>query len=73
MKNMQIVEKTENFEIIKKRSGRYGVRRARGQWINGDEKEKILSKEGFVKLSTPKPKEEPAAEEAKSEETAASE
>ena len=60
---MEVVKKTENYIIIKKRSGRYGVKNTAGKWINGDEKIKILSDAGLVKAAPVKPSEEPAVEE----------
>ena len=39
---MESVKKTEAYEIVKKRSGRYGVVGANRKWISGDEKVKIL-------------------------------
>lgn len=61
---METVKQTKEFKIFKKRNGRYGVKSSNGKWINGEEKVKILSTEGLIKLSAPKKKEEPAAEEA---------
>jgi hypothetical protein len=61
---MEVVKKTENYIIIKKRSGRYGVKNTAGKWINGDEKFKILSDAGLVKSAAVKPTEEPTTEEA---------
>jgi hypothetical protein len=57
---MEIVKQTEEYQIIKKRSGRYGVRGADRRWIGGDEKVKILIAEGLIKA--PEPKAEPEAE-----------
>ena len=67
---MELVKKADNLSIYKKRSGRYGVKNAQGKWINGDEKTKILSSEGLIKLS--KAAEKPA-EEATEEATEATE
>lgn len=55
---MEIVKKTEAYQIIKKRNGRYAVRGADRKWIGGDEKVNILVDEGLVKAAAPK-KEEP--------------
>ena len=57
---MEIVKKTEEYQIIKKRSGRYGVRGTDRKWVTGDEKVKILAAEGLIKAAAPKP--EPEAE-----------
>lgn len=69
---METVKETENYTIFKKRNGRYGVRTTdkMRKWINGDEKAKILSDEGLIKLSVaaPAPAQEAPAEEAAAEE-----
>lgn len=58
---MEVVKETKDYTIFKKRSGRYGVRRKNGAWVNGSDKVEILVGEGLVKAAVPK-KEEPAAE-----------
>jgi hypothetical protein len=59
---MQTVKKTADYQIFKKRSGRYCVQTKDQAWVKGDDKLQILVKEGFVKISAPKKKaEEPAA------------
>jgi len=69
---MEIVKTTEDYQIIKKRSGRYGVRRTNRKWVNGEEKTEILIAEGLMKAPTPKPEpEEEAPEEAAAAEDAA--
>ena len=59
---MEAVKSTKEFKIYKKRNGRYGVKNDKGKWVNGADK--ILSSEGFIKLSPKKeaPAEAPAAE-----------
>lgn len=59
---MEVVKKTDAYVIVKKRSGRFGVKNSEGKWINGDEKVKILVDAGLVKAAVPAPKEEPAEE-----------
>ncbi len=62
---MEVVKKTDAYVIVKKRSGRFGVKNSSGKWINGDEKVKILVEAGLVKAAVPKkeePVEEPAEE-----------
>lgn len=61
---MQAVKTTKEYTVFKKRSGRHAVQKLDGTtWIRGDEKTKILLKEGLIKLTAPKKKEEaPAAE-----------
>ena len=68
---MEIVKKLKDHIIYKKRSGRYGVKNSRGQWVNGEEKTKLLLAEGLIKVSEPKKVEEPAAEETPAEEVEA--
>ncbi|MCB0376920.1 MAG: hypothetical protein KDD33_00380 [Bdellovibrionales bacterium] len=67
---METVKQTKEMKIFKKRNGRFAIKKADGKWINGEEKVKILSAEGLIKVSIPKKKEEPveaAAEEAPAE------
>ena len=62
---METVKTTGEFKIFKKRNGRYGIKSTKGKWINGEEKVKILTSEGLIKISAAKKKEEaPAPEEA---------
>lgn len=69
---MEVVKQSNDLTIIKKRNGRYGVKNAKGQWINKEEKVKILLAEGLIKVAAPKKVEEPV-EEAPAEEAAAEE
>lgn len=67
---MEIVKSTDAYQVVKKRSGRYGVRGANRKWIGGEEKVKILIAEGLLKAPTPKAEEAaPAEEEASAEAT----
>lgn len=59
---MELVKKTDEYEIVKKRSGRYGVRNADRKWVNGDDKVRILAAEKLIKVSPPKKKPEPEPE-----------
>jgi hypothetical protein len=61
---MEVVKKVNELSIVKKRSGRYGVMDAKGKWVNGEDKVKVLLAEVLIKVSEPKKVEEPAAEEA---------
>jgi hypothetical protein len=70
---MEIVKTTEEYQIIKKRSGRYGVRRTNRKWVNGEEKTKILIAEGLMKAPSPKPEPEPEEEAAAGEEASTDE
>ncbi len=70
-------KKTE-YKLIEKRSKRWAVVGKDGKQINGEEKVKILIKEGKIKVDKPKkkaeePVEEVAAEEAPVEEAATEE
>jgi len=58
---MEIVKKTTTYTIIKKSNGRFGVRSKNRTWIGGEEKVKILVKEGL--MSAPATKAEGPAEE----------
>ena len=66
---MEIVKETEEYQIVKKRSGRYGIRKSDRSWITGEDKVKILLAEGLIKLTEPtkQPEPEEAGEEAAEE------
>jgi hypothetical protein len=53
----------KEFEIIKKRSGRFAVKDAKGKYINGEQKIEILLKAKKIKLSPAKKKEADAKDE----------
>jgi hypothetical protein len=59
---MESVKKNKEYEVVKKRSGRFGVIGKDGMWVRADEKVKILTKEGLIKLTPAKKKEEAPAE-----------
>ena len=65
---MEIVKETEEYQIMKKRSGRYGIRKRDRSWITGDEKVKILVAEGLIKLTEPTKEPEPEEAPAQAEE-----
>ena len=67
---MEIVKKTKDYEIIKKRSGRYGVRDAKRKWVSGDEKVEILLAEKLIQAPAPKKKEPEPSPEAEAAEPA---
>lgn len=50
--------------IFEKKSGRYAVKNANKEYINGDEKTRILVDVGLVTISEPKAVEEAPVEEA---------
>ncbi len=58
---MQTLKKTKDYTILKKRSGRHAVVKADGALLKGDEKTQVLLKEGLIKLTPPKKKEEAPA------------
>jgi hypothetical protein len=70
---MESVKKTKEYEIVKKRSGRYAVRDAKRNWVHGDEKVKILLAEKLIKAPVPKQEEPEPAPEASADEAAAAE
>lgn len=67
---MELIKKVGETTIYKKRNGRFGVQNKRNNWINGDEKAKILAEAGLIKVSVKQeaPAEEAPAEEATTEE-----
>jgi hypothetical protein len=68
---MQIVKKTDDYRILKRRDNRYAVKTVAGNPVNGEEKVAILRSEGLIK--TPEPKAEPEPEPAAEEEAVAEE
>lgn len=46
---MELVKKSGEFTIYKKRSGRYAVQGANNAFLHGEEKVQVLLKEGLVK------------------------
>ena len=55
---MKVVKKTEMFTIYVKSSGRFAVKDANKNWINAEEKVKILVENGFIKAFVPLVKKE---------------
>lgn len=71
---MKVVKQTAEYTIYQKRNNRYGVKGANRQWINADEKVKVLLAEGLIKVTEPAaPAEEAPAEETAEAEEAAEE
>ncbi|WP_372747400.1 hypothetical protein [Litorivivens sp.] len=63
---MEIVKRTSEYTIVKKRNGRFGVQGKGRSWINAEEKVRILKDAGLIKAPEPKPaepEEAPAEEE----------
>ena len=67
---MKEIKSSGEYTIFEKRSGRHAVKDKNKQYVNGDEKAKILADAGLITIPEPKPQpvEEPAAEEAPAEE-----
>ncbi|MDZ7671009.1 MAG: hypothetical protein U5Q16_16885 [Gammaproteobacteria bacterium] len=62
---MQVVTRTDEYTIYKKRNQRYAVRNKDKQWVRGDDKVAILLSQGLIQAPAPKAPEEPEpAEEA---------
>ena len=55
---MKVVKKTEMFTIYVKSSGRFAVKDANKNWINAEEKVKILVENGVIKAFVPPVKKE---------------
>ena len=55
---MKVVKKTEMFTIYVKSSGRFAVKDANKNWVNAEEKVKILVENGFIKAFVPPVKKE---------------
>ena len=62
---MKVIKKTKEYVVYQKASGRYAVKDANKNWVNADEKVKILLAEGLIKAVMPAAPvvEEPAVEE----------
>ena len=65
---MKVIKKTKDYIVYQKSSGRYAVKDSNRNWVNADEKIKILLAEGLIKAVMPA---EPVVEEAPVEEVAA--
>ncbi len=59
---MKAVKKTAEYTIFARKDGRYAVKNAARQWVNGDDKIAILKKEKLVKAPKAKPKAAPEPE-----------
>ncbi|MEM7003754.1 MAG: hypothetical protein AAF529_23420 [Pseudomonadota bacterium] len=71
---MKKVASTDDFTIYQRRDGRYAVKDADKNAVNGDDKVKILLEQGLITAPPPKAEEpEPEAEEAAGDEAAAEE
>lgn len=64
---MQVVTRTDEYTIYKKRNQRYAVRNKDKQWVRGDDKVAILLSHGLIQAPPPKAPEEPEPAEAATE------
>ena len=62
---MELIKKTDNYTIYKKKSGRYAVKNKEKKYLSDKEKVEILLEEKLIKLSPRKKPEEPAAQAAR--------
>ncbi|MEH6584586.1 MAG: hypothetical protein V7754_21830 [Halioglobus sp.] len=69
---MKLVKKTADYTIYQRSDDRYAVKDGNKNAVNGDEKVRILSEEGLIKVSVAAAPEE-VAEEAPAEEAPAEE
>lgn len=70
---MKTAKKTAEYTIFSRKDGRYAVKNAAKQWVNGEEKVAILQKEKLLSAPKAKPKaqeEAPEAEQQAAEENA---
>jgi len=70
---MKLVKKTSEYSIFKRNDDRYAVKDANKNAVNGDEKARILSEEGLIKVAVAAPVVEEAPAEEAVEETPAEE
>ena len=71
---MELIKKTDNYTIYKKKSGRYAVQNKDKKYLTEKEKVEILLAEKLIKISpSKKPVEEAPVEEAPVEEAPAAE
>ena len=52
---MKVIKKTKDYIIYQKSSGRYAIKNANKNWVNADEKIKILLAEKLIKTVAPAP------------------
>jgi hypothetical protein len=65
---MKVVKKTDEYAILQRRDNRYAVVNKDKRPINGEDKAKILSAEGLIKI--PEPKAAPVEEAASADDAA---
>ena len=69
---MKVILRTKQHTVYEKQSGRFAVKDAEKNWVNGDDKVAVLLAEGLVKTAPPAVAEAPV-EQAPVEETAVDE
>jgi hypothetical protein len=69
---MKLVKKTADYTIYKRSDDRFAVKDGNKNAVNGEEKVRILTEEGLIKVAAPAAP-EPVAEEAPAEEPVAEE
>ena len=69
---MKVILRTKQHTVYEKKSGRFAVKDAEKNWVNGDDKVAVLLAEGLVKTA-PQAVAEAPVEEAPAEETAVEE
>lgn len=63
-KVMQVVLRTDEYTIYKKRNQRHAVRNKNRQWVRGDDKVAILLAHNLIEAPAPKAPEQPEEPEA---------
>lgn len=63
------IQQAGDYSIFQKRSGRHAVQDKNKNWVNAEEKAKILLEAGLIKVATPKPPEPEQAPEQAPEQT----
>ena len=61
---MQVVMRTDEYTIYKKRNQRHAVRNKNRQWVRGDDKVAILLAHNLIEAPAPKAPEQPEEREA---------
>lgn len=61
---MQVVTRTDEYTIYKKRNQRYAVRNKDREWVRGDDKVAVLLAHNLIAAPTPKAPEQPEEPEA---------
>ena len=59
---MKVILRTKQHTVYEKKSGRFAVKDAEKNWVNGDDKVAVLLAEGLVKTAPPAVAEAPAEE-----------